>query len=69
MFSKKSIIVSYTYMLAIPTCLILYTIFPSIRDFVSTVYLIGTMLVIVLCWKDFFKLVQLIKDYWKNKKR
>ncbi|MGT2750913.1 hypothetical protein ACVRXF_08465 [Streptococcus orisasini] len=69
MFSKKSIMVSYTYILAIPTCLILYAIFPSIRDFVSTVYLIGTMFVIVLCWKDFFKLVQLIKDYWKNKKR
>ena len=37
MFSKKSIIVSYTYMLAIPICLMLYAIFPSIRDFVSTI--------------------------------
>lgn len=68
MFSKKSIIVSYTYMLAIPICLMLYAIFPSIRDFVSAIYLIGTMLVIVFCWKDFFKLMQLLRDYWKNKK-
>ncbi|AAN58046.1 hypothetical protein [Streptococcus mutans] len=68
MFSKKSIIVSYTYMLAIPICLMLYAIFPSIRDFVSTIYLIGTMLVIIFCWKDFFKLMQLLRDYWKNKK-
>lgn len=61
MFSKKTVVISYLYLISILLYYLFFLFLPDYKELFGIVYFIETIFVIVICWKDFIKLSSIIK--------